>query len=267
CNCKKSKCLKLYCECFQRQQYCNGCNCVECLNTERTEDLRQLAIQGTIERNPQAFVSKFERRAGKRSHNAGCNCKKSACLKKYCECFQAGVACGTNCKCVNCKNYEGAAGGRKRRAVESPAAGGPLFSSRALGNGAGGGGLSGTPPADAVAAAAAAFAAQNQARVAAATAAAAASAAAAAAASASSSPSASAVADCAVARSLLDMGGTPLQVQDEEGAEGKFELSLAAGSPASARLLQGQQKKGSARGGKAGGGGGGGGVDDAVGMD
>ncbi|CAM9852153.1 unnamed protein product, partial [Ectocarpus sp. 13 AM-2016] len=122
CNCKKSKCLKLYCECFQRQQYCNGCNCVECLNTERTEDLRQLAIQGTIERNPQAFVSKFERRAGKRSHNAGCNCKKSACLKKYCECFQAGVACGTNCKCVNCKNYEGAAGGRKRRAVESPAA-------------------------------------------------------------------------------------------------------------------------------------------------
>ena len=119
CNCKKSKCLKLYCECFQRRLYCSDCNCLECMNTPRTEDLRQVAIQSTIERNPLAFESKFEKRAGKRSHNAGCNCKKSACLKKYCECFQAGVACGTNCKCSNCKNYEGATGGRKRRATES----------------------------------------------------------------------------------------------------------------------------------------------------
>lgn len=84
---------------------------------------KQGAIQSTIERNPTAFVSKFEKRAGgKRSHNAGCNCKKSACLKKYCECFQAGVACAANCKCSNCKNYEGAAGGRKRRAPEPSAA-------------------------------------------------------------------------------------------------------------------------------------------------
>eukprot|EP00752_Nemacystus_decipiens_P007583 g6775.t2 len=125
CNCKKSKCLKLYCECFQRRQYCHDCNCVDCLNTERTESLRQAAIRATIERNPTAFTSKFEKRAGKRSHNAGCNCKKSACLKKYCECFQAAVACGSNCKCVNCKNYEGAAGGRKRRAVEAPPSAAP----------------------------------------------------------------------------------------------------------------------------------------------
>lgn len=330
CNCKKSKCLKLYCECFQRRQYCQDCNCVDCLNTDRTEHLRQEAIRGTIERNPTAFTSKFEKRAGKRSHNAGCNCKKSACLKKYCECFQASVACGTNCKCSNCKNYEGAAGGRKRRAVEAPVAassstprtpprmsqrvrgavaattaamamaaaagagadddsdgstskapssspdhhvqvggddddddggarplaealrGSPLFSSSSSSSGAAGAGIAGgnhraggpteTPPADAVAAAAAAFAAQNNARVLGGTST-----------SSASSPAASAVADCAVARSLLDMGETPRQVHDEEGAESKFELSVAAGSPGgipglSARLLE-EQHTGTAGGG------------------
>lgn len=33
CNCKKSKCLKLYCECFASELFCDGCNCNECRNT------------------------------------------------------------------------------------------------------------------------------------------------------------------------------------------------------------------------------------------
>ena len=27
CNCKKSKCLKLYCECFAAENFCQSCNC------------------------------------------------------------------------------------------------------------------------------------------------------------------------------------------------------------------------------------------------
>jgi hypothetical protein len=33
CNCKKTKCLKLYCECFASGGYCQpGCSCFECCN-------------------------------------------------------------------------------------------------------------------------------------------------------------------------------------------------------------------------------------------
>lgn len=110
CNCKNSRCLKMYCKCFALGIYCDGCSCIGCHNKIEYEANRKASIDVILERNPNAFMPKIAispHGASDVEHYKGCNCKKSGCLKKYCECFQANILCSDKCKCTDCKNFDG----------------------------------------------------------------------------------------------------------------------------------------------------------------
>ena len=106
CTCTRTQCQKKYCACFSARNYCQGCDCKGCLNVPKgnnsinireddkiynSQKEKEINVQANLiqENKPQAIV---------------CNCTKSKCMKKYCECYKMNIACGNLCRCVDCGN-------------------------------------------------------------------------------------------------------------------------------------------------------------------
>jgi Tesmin/TSO1-like CXC domain, cysteine-rich domain len=104
CTCPKSKCLKLYCVCFQRARLCDEsyCKCTNCKNTVKhngPSGARTIAMANISKRRQDAFQKR------KKQTGLGCSCKRNKCLKKYCACYSEGTSCDdSKCECVNCHN-------------------------------------------------------------------------------------------------------------------------------------------------------------------
>lgn len=94
CKCSKTKCLKLYCNCFSQGSACNAsCVCLDCRNTGKNHDMVQ------------RFKQRSELRKGKKIDGKSyCRCVMTNCTNSHCPCFKSGGRCLSDCTCYNCFN-------------------------------------------------------------------------------------------------------------------------------------------------------------------
>lgn len=80
CNCKKSKCLKLYCDCFAAGVYCQNCSCSCCLNTEENKYVFRMTLCVSVTSRTSAELHNV--RSGTHILCACHLCNASICLAK-----------------------------------------------------------------------------------------------------------------------------------------------------------------------------------------
>lgn len=114
CNCKNTQCIAQYCVCAKNGTLCGvACGCVNCINYKQNEKLMKVMRTDFDKNNAFSYKNRFEKIFIKNENGVdteiminikGCNCDKSKCKKKYCECFKLKIACTGLCKCIDCHN-------------------------------------------------------------------------------------------------------------------------------------------------------------------
>ena len=102
CICTKTGCKKKYCSCYAQGIYCDGCDCKNCENLPpyaKNDIQEQVDISINYENLHMSNNPKTQR--------VICNCTKSNCMKKYCECYKQGLDCNSSCRCRDCENNHG----------------------------------------------------------------------------------------------------------------------------------------------------------------
>ena len=108
CICSKTGCKKKYCACFSKGKYCNGCECKECENKPPTDETNKNNANNNLIKNENNEEINYSKReilnSNQKPQRVICNCTKSNCMKKYCECFKQNLNCNALCRCIECKN-------------------------------------------------------------------------------------------------------------------------------------------------------------------
>ncbi|CAK60916.1 unnamed protein product (macronuclear) [Paramecium tetraurelia] len=103
CHCSKTNCLQLYCSCFHNRRQCTQeCKCCDCYNDgQHTDEVLKAVEQIKIkeQRASHHDLDSFDTR-----QVWGCKCKKTKCVKGYCECFIRNKKCSSHCHCSDCQN-------------------------------------------------------------------------------------------------------------------------------------------------------------------
>ena len=102
CNCRKTKCIKKYCACFANGRFCDGCECKDCENKPNNFIGNNENNENKINFDKIIIINTNNNNLN--TQRVICNCTKSKCVQKYCECYKQGIACDILCRCVDCGN-------------------------------------------------------------------------------------------------------------------------------------------------------------------
>lgn len=107
CTCTRTQCQKKYCACFSLGKPCQGCDCKGCLNVPK-ENANIIPEGRDMYNNPKEEDVNIQRNLCQEPKVQAivCNCTKSRCMKKYCECFKMNIPCGNLCRCIDCQNKD-----------------------------------------------------------------------------------------------------------------------------------------------------------------